>query len=1548
MKDRVRWRVAGWNPEKEIRFLRLRTLFTRAAVFLAVGLGFIIPSTPAKAQAFNFDDRLSATGQGTFAVPITVPPGVGGLVPSVGLQYDSDAREVFKGKGVGEIQAALGWSASFSGYPSDVRRSLKPAGSPSFTVDDEFIWGSQELRLVGFETVNGKEVRSYVTDFLSFVKIQWVVPDDLWIMTLSNGAVLEYGVTQSERSISPTRKITYAWHLSRVSDTYGNQMTYHYTDPTVLTSTGCTAANSGGVRLLSRIVYGSPTYPQSVHFVHRQWTTGTSRPGATYRADYGGCIWFADLLDSIRTVSGSATYDASKEVLSYVLAYKTVPRGDFVLGSVTEAGGTGASRKELPPYSFTYEEGSSLLGELRHVTTPTGGRIEYTYAFQSNTNVVLPVASLPCAFANDELPLFPSGDPAVVSNQTKNIPGRRVLSHLTRTDPLTGLTTKTGFLYGDQRYDGDSREYRGFFYAKQVQLHTNETDPRTSTGPFSEVCILQSDWLQGTTLFQRSGEGNLVGQVTNTYDLENNPLGLTETDKRKSRWAVDLNGDGVIDPTKEITYFQRLAKTTTCMAAQDAPAGTCPLKGGPKNSSAAYTRSLLLGYDEYPVDSDGFYSPRSPNPTVALDQGEIHDPATAWQDNKAFDNVRSETTYTANETLHILGVVTATGVGAVKSGGVGFGGAFLSFKKMTYSADLRFLQAVWEPERFVTNLTPANSDLFQSVIYDTYHPWGAVAVQRTIVGEAGDPGSATANQYARTQYDYGSGWCGGGNHNDQFAPCKVTVASGSEIPLPPQVTTAKLDLRLGVPLEQISVDSVKTVSEYDSLGRLTKVKKPNASGTLVEVSNQTYTVVGKDLGPSNPNNTTATVLPDRFPAQVSTSFIDGFGEAVQTRASRGTNGLYSGAPEYDDLGQEVKTYLPFESSATGFVSSPPSGTGFSEQEYLAGRVIKATSPEGDGKRTVAETFSGVDPSEPASQFSQVTSDVENNLRRVDRTYVNGRGKALKTVENATGLRGTVARTTTFVLDAADRVTRTNDHNKNATLYGFGPRGQAVAKSMPDWTYPASLGGEVEPDINYMRRWDYDRGGHVRWELASPVLTSPPQSVVHAYDALGRETRLCVYPTNNPAGQQCATSDGNLRSEVVYDFIPVGPESTPNPNALGKVVKAESYVDGIRKSTQTYTYNKQGLISETTQAVDGIPVKMKYTYDSTGKLVALEVKGRGGEVRKAQYQYDDLGRLSAWDGVAAVRVNGVPIIQNVLYDVQGRPKEIVRGNETTTAYEYDDRFLQKLNHIGGKDENGNPVELYNILDYQYDLAGNITDITREPKPDGSSRRATYRYDGLDQLVGVQNEGFYEGAPMGSGEEYQYEYNEIGVLTRKIEQEEIAFTPRRVGSRIISFTVLPPAPNAGTYTPTYDDRGNMTYDGGMADGSWCHTYDFIDNKLSRSDKNGTACGLSSSGEFLDIQFDAQRRKIHRQVFNPVSGAYEGQRHYYYAGEEKVYELDGSSTVLYVFGPNGQRVAKINEKGEVEYWHQDHLGSTVALTGSDQCIPQTPSNNTNCLYK
>jgi hypothetical protein len=149
------------------------------------------------------------TGAATFALPLVVPPGTGGMQPQLALAYNNQVRS--------DSWVGYGWNLSLG----SIRRSLK-RGVPTY--DD----ARDTFELDGTQLVPDPLIANrFHTLRESFLRIDRI-PGGGWEVRTPDGTVTRYGSTVEARVLDGSR--VFEWKLDVREDLNGNAFIVGYTD----------------------------------------------------------------------------------------------------------------------------------------------------------------------------------------------------------------------------------------------------------------------------------------------------------------------------------------------------------------------------------------------------------------------------------------------------------------------------------------------------------------------------------------------------------------------------------------------------------------------------------------------------------------------------------------------------------------------------------------------------------------------------------------------------------------------------------------------------------------------------------------------------------------------------------------------------------------------------------------------------------------------------------------------------------------------------------------------------------------------------------------------------------------------------------------------------------------------------------------------------------------------------------------------------------------------------------------------------------------------
>lgn len=290
------------------------------------------------------------------SIPIVVPPGTAGFVPSIALSYSSWSAsgaaslakpDNFAGSRSGNGLAGVGWSISGLSVITRCAQTISTdnaTGAVLYDANDRFCLDGQRLVTVGTGAY-GADQTEYRTEVETMTKIVSVGSSGsgpAWFKVwLKSGLILELGNSASSRIAGLPNGSARAWAVNKVSDRFGNYYTVTWYQG---------AASLEYVP--SRIDYTGNAAAQLLPYNSIQFRYENRPDTESY---YAGGV---RIRDESRLTS-IATYADDALVKDYRVAYNTGPTtGRSRVSSITECAGDGAC---LGPLTFTYEAGGGQV-----------------------------------------------------------------------------------------------------------------------------------------------------------------------------------------------------------------------------------------------------------------------------------------------------------------------------------------------------------------------------------------------------------------------------------------------------------------------------------------------------------------------------------------------------------------------------------------------------------------------------------------------------------------------------------------------------------------------------------------------------------------------------------------------------------------------------------------------------------------------------------------------------------------------------------------------------------------------------------------------------------------------------------------------------------------------------------------------------------------------------------------------------------------------------------------------------------------------------------
>ncbi len=713
-----------------------------------------------------------------------------------------------------------------------------------------------------------------------------------------------------------------------------------------------------------------------------------------------------------------------------------------------------------------------------------------------------------------------------------------------------------------------------------------------------------------------------------------------------------------------------------------------------------------------------------------------------------------------------------------------------------------------------------------------------------------------------------------------------------------------------------------TKGNVTTIARLLK-EKPGDAGTYVE-TNLSYDIVGfgnlvctrdpkgyvSRIAYDTGTNIYPTIATNAKGQQTTTQYYDG----VST-----DNGLY-GQPmsvidpngavtimEYDTFGRPTKIKDPYGTTAaygTRSISYENFGTVNSQKVVTYTTVDYATSAviwtetyfDGFG-RTIKTRAQGPDNKVIATT---TTYDTRGAISQSSLPYFEGSATTpsrsfkydpMGRVTETTNPDGKIVKA--CYLNGVSSGVKPDGHKKRETKDVFGRLVQVDEYDSVFASCSTDLGTPYATT-----RYQYDVMGNLRFVFATDPtnLTNPTITTEIFYDTLGRK-----YKMKDPDMGEWRYSydaNGNLISQTdaknqtigfaydelnritlkdyptgtdvtyTYDVTPGGTAATYPIGRLSTMADASG--------TTKYYYDKLGRPTKTTKTVDNTNYDFTTSYDALGRITGVTYPQPDSETVSYSYNADLLAQVSG---------AGVNYAAYANYNALGQPGAITYGNGITTNYQYDptNNRLQSI-------VTGNTDRTLISLAYTYYDAGSVKDIVNYTD---SSRTQSFQYDGLDRLQQAQSSSY------GGNGVLWYDYSQIGNIKLKegVTYDYTGPKPHAVKS----------TSNGITYA--YDDNGNM-----VSESQGSVVYRKIDYNYDNMPQSVTINNTATTS----FVYDGAGARVKKNT-STGSSIYLG----------KLYECKEGTCTKYIFG--GDTRLAMKNGTDVLYYHQDHLGSTLAVSNN-----------------
>ena len=171
---------------------------------------------------------VSPLGSAQYSMAIEVPPGVGGMQPSLSLNYDSQSGMGIAGWGVNLSGLSIITRAPRDLFHDGYARGVKHDGTDALCLDGR--------RLIFVSGTDGQDGATYHPEGDPYTTVTihgtcTTTIDNRWMeVATPDGKVYQYGhTTDSKQSyVSNGNSRIHAWYINRTEDANGNYMTYTY------------------------------------------------------------------------------------------------------------------------------------------------------------------------------------------------------------------------------------------------------------------------------------------------------------------------------------------------------------------------------------------------------------------------------------------------------------------------------------------------------------------------------------------------------------------------------------------------------------------------------------------------------------------------------------------------------------------------------------------------------------------------------------------------------------------------------------------------------------------------------------------------------------------------------------------------------------------------------------------------------------------------------------------------------------------------------------------------------------------------------------------------------------------------------------------------------------------------------------------------------------------------------------------------------------------------------------------------------------------------
>ena len=508
-------------------------------------------------------------------------------------------------------------------------------------------------------------------------------------------------------------------------------------------------------------------------------------------------------------------------------------------------------------------------------------------------------------------------------------------------------------------------------------------------------------------------------------------------------------------------------------------------------------------------------------------------------------------------------------------------------------------------------------------------------------------------------------------------------------------------------------------------------------------------------------------------------------------------------------------------------------------EYLPGFQVRVTTPRGHATTTAYLAYD-----EPSTEWPKSITHPVDALTYIDRDVL-GRPTMLTRRNTA----GTVSSSRSYVYDGGD------------------------------------LCKVIEPETG-ATVLHHDAAGNLDWSATGLTLTGATTCDYTGAQSSGRVASRGYDGRNRLTSLSFPDGLGNQ----TWVWYPTGkPQSVTTLNGTGGNV------------TNSYVFNKRGLLTSETQAHDINTWTLSYGYNANGHPISL-VYPAGLTVNQT---VNALGQVTGVTGTTPFGTT--TYASGASYHPNGALKQFTYGNGLLHT------LTQNLRGLPDRSKDVYGTSVIALDDsYAYDGNGNVAAIS-DGRIGGRGNR-TMTYDGLDRLETTTS-------PMFNGTVATYAYDALDNLTHVVAPGRDSYYCYNSKWQLDFVRTLPCNGGAATTALTYDVQGNLA-----SKNAQNYVFDYGNR-------------LRSATNVENYRYDAHGRRVlaEKPTGGKIFSLYSNDGSLLWTRDERA-----SKRIQYVYLAGSlvaQRSRPIGTDVEtLTYQHTDALGSPVAVTNTSRGIVET----------